>query len=359
MIEAIHESPEALRRTLETNEQTIREIVGIIDKRRIERLFIIGVGSSFTAAQMSLPVFLYHSRIPVHILPATDLGLYADRLVNQRAIVLTVSRSGERGRVIDALQDSRERGALTVGMTGSPGSLLAQKCDLTLVTGEGPESAFPKTKSVTACAGLLMRLGLALSPPHDAQASSRIAALRAVPEALREILQAVETGIRDLMPFIDAHHTLLVAGSGGNYGVALEAAVKVQEAAYITTLAADTGNWLHGPLSPLEPGWLVLALACPNDFQVSRELLKLAGRLGAHRLSITSSGVDLSDCSDHLLTLPFSPDPLLAPLYFLPSIQILAYYWTLARQRDPDRPEAMSAILEAILPPGRQEPESM
>ena len=42
---------------------------------------------------------------------------------------------------------------------------------------------------------------------------------------------------------------------------------------------------------------------------------------------------------------------------FLPPIQLLTYYWAVANGLDPDTPANMNAVLEAMLPDGRQEPE--
>jgi glucosamine 6-phosphate synthetase-like amidotransferase/phosphosugar isomerase protein len=48
---------------------------------------------------------------------------------------------------------------------------------------------------------------------------------------------------------------------------------------------------------------------------------------------------------------------LLAGLFYLPPLQLLTYYWTLAKGLNPDAPSAMRDVLDAILPPGREEPE--
>jgi hypothetical protein len=38
-------------------------------------------------------------------------------------------------------------------------------------------------------------------------------------------------------------------------------------------------------------------------------------------------------------------------------LQLLAYHWTVSRGMNPDAPASMAAILDAVLAPGRQEPE--
>ena len=76
---------------------------------------------------------------------APELGYYAPRLVDVQTLVVVVSRSGERGAVVNALADSLQRGAFGVAVTGVADSLLAQTAQLTLLTAEGPEITFPKT----------------------------------------------------------------------------------------------------------------------------------------------------------------------------------------------------------------------
>jgi glucosamine 6-phosphate synthetase-like amidotransferase/phosphosugar isomerase protein len=358
MIDYIHEGGEALQRTLEDNEETVQSIVTRVSRDGIERVIIAGIGSSHTAAMMAAPLFRYHSRLATHVIPATEVGHYASRLVDQKTLIVVVSRSGERSWVVNALRDAVAREALGVAMTGVGDSLLAQSGEMVLLTSEGPEITFPKTKSVIACAGLLMRLALALAAPDDREASQRLTALRAMPQVIQRCVAQSELEIRALIPAIKDHEVVMIGGTGSNYGVALEAAVKIQEAAYVTCLSDDTGNLLHGSLGPLSARWLVIPLVSTYDLQLSKEFLKLVGQLGAHRLSIVESGLDLEGETDYLLTLPERVDSLLAALAFLPPIQLLTYYWTLANGRNPDSPDVMNILLKAFLPPGREEPDT-
>ena len=357
MIEYIREGPQALRRTLESNEAGIQSLIEEVRRRGIQRLVVSGVGSSFTAALMAAPIFRYHSSLPVHILPSTAHGYYASRLIDERSLVVVVSRSGERDWVVNALKEAVERGAYGVAMTGVADSLLAQQGQVTLLTQEGPEITFPKTKSVVTCAGLLMRLGLALASPDDEEALERLKTLRALPAKMEKTIGKAEPEIRSLMPSLVPHKVVVVGGTGSNYGVAMEAAVKLQETAYVPTLADDTGNVFHGPLGPVDRDWLIIPLVTAMDLRLSKQLLQLAGRFGAHRMAVVEPGLDLEGLADFSVTIPERADPLLAALLFLPPMQLLTYYWTVARGMNPDEPSVMRDMLDAMLPPGREEPE--
>jgi fructoselysine-6-P-deglycase FrlB-like protein len=60
---------------------------------------------------------------------------------------------------------------------------------------------------------------------------------------------------------------------------------------------------------------------------------------------------------EYSFTLTKPVDLLTAGLIYLILIQLLTYYWSLSQGFNPDAPTAMRVMLDAILPPGREEPE--
>jgi len=357
MIGYIHEGPQGLRRTLEAGESPVLSLARQVREAGIQRILMTGIGSSYTAAMMALPVFRYHCRLPTYVLPGPEAGYYASRLIDERALVIAISRSGERGVVVDTLAEAVQRGALGVAVTAVPESLLAQKAQASLVTAEGRELTWPKTKSVVAATGLLMRLGLALAEPGDEEAAGRLAVLHSMPQSMQEILKASETAVQALMPEVGTRQLVAVVGTGGNYGTAIEGAMKIMEASSVSTRFDTTDGMLSGPVGGVDRRWLVVALVATEDLQMTRELLRVTRELGGHTLAISAPGLDLLGLAHQVLTLPVAPDPLLGALLYLPPLQLLAYYWTVARGMNPDAPASMKAILNAVLPPGRQEPE--
>lgn len=357
MIEYIREGPHALQKTLQANAAGIADIAARARIQSLDHIILTGLGSSYTSAMMAAPIFTNFCPLPVTILPATELGLYSERLIDDRCLVISISRSGERGAVVDAVIEAQRRHAFAVAVTGSPGSLLAQASQVTLLTQEGPEITFPKTKSVLACTGLLMQLGLVLAEPEDKEAAELRQALSAIAETASAVISEAEPEIQSLIPSIQDHRLVAVTGSGSNIGVALEAAIKIQEAAFIPTRGESTIGLVHGPIGALDENWLVVPLVTGTDLDVSSDLLRLVHKFGGHSLCMHAPDVDLAGLSDYSIRLPGTAGPYLAALLFLPPIQLLTYYWTLARKMNPDAPTSMGAILETILPPGRKEPE--
>jgi glucosamine 6-phosphate synthetase-like amidotransferase/phosphosugar isomerase protein len=77
-------------------------------------------------------------------------------------------------------------------VTSVADSLLAQTSKLSLITQEGPEITFPKTKSVSACVATLMRLGLALARPEDTTAQQRLEKLNHLSADMKAFIESIE-----------------------------------------------------------------------------------------------------------------------------------------------------------------------
>ena len=357
MIEYIRDEPELLARTFRDADAAVRELVDGVRADRWRRLVVVGVGSSYNAALMAVPAFRLHSPIPVEVLPSTELAYYAERWLGRDTIVLSVSRSGERGWVVETQQAAREAGAYTVAMTGIADSLLADEADLVLPTSEGLEITFSKTKSVMTCAGLLVRLALCLAPATDYEAQRRLALLGRMPGIIDDPIRSCEPKIAEVVSKLAGIGHISLCGSAANHGVALEGAIKIQETSFVPTRAEDTGNCLHGVLGTSDSSWLLVAMVASRDVVVSRAVLNLAGVIGARRLAITEPGLVNPEDAEHIVELAEGTDPVLAGLGSLPCLQLLTYYLTLARDKDPDAPSYMQAQFDAMLPEGREEPE--
>lgn len=357
MLDYIHQSPDALKRTLSSNEVKIERIASQVQERKIQRIIISGVGSSYTAGMIAAPVFMRVCALPTFLLPSTEIAAYQPGLIDSNTLIIAVSRSGERGWVVDSFNEAVRQGAMGVAITGNSEGLLAQNAPNLLVTSEGPEVSFPKTKSVITHAGMLVRLALALADPKDPAAATILKAFYAMPAQIEDILQACTPQVQGLMTELKKYRTMMLAGTLGNFGVALEGSLKMQEASGLVVVSNETGNMLHGSWGTITPDWLVALLVTGYDQTLAEINLRLAGKLGAKRLAIVEAGLDLGSLADYEITLPCKPERFLAGLAFLPPIQLLTYYWAVANGLDPDSPANESAVLKAMLPEGRQEPE--
>lgn len=357
MLDYIHEGPSSLERTLADNFSVVDDLAQWARSQTLGAFLLTGLGSSYLAEVAALPTFLHWLEIPTMALPTTEIIGLDHKWLNPTTVGVFASRSGERKWVVNGLRHASERGMRTVAMTGVVDSLMAQKTDKLFVTSEGPEITFPKTKSVLCTLGALLHLALALSPDGSDAKSKRLNDLKRVPDLVAQVIATVEERVADLVPSFAAHNHVMIAGSMGNIGVALEAALKIQETVSISAQGADTGMLLHGATCGIDESWLIVLLATKSDEILSRETAIVAKSMQAKVLCITEPGLDISDVADYQIQLPTLVTSEFMPLVYLPTVQLLTYYWAVERGLDPDKPRGMSTVLGTILPLGRDEPE--
>jgi glucosamine--fructose-6-phosphate aminotransferase (isomerizing) len=356
MLEYIREQPQAVAKTRRVCQPGIVELQRMWDRKPPKHVIVAGLGSSYTAAQMASPLLRRCLPVPTSVTVATEVGVDLGLPLGPDTLVVLVSRSGERGGIVDAQLAARRAGATCAAVTAVESSLLGQGADVVIVTGEGPESTYAKTKSVIGTATALMELGLALG--RDAAESSRLrAALARVPELLAQEIQEAEHHLEPLASRLARHQSTLITGTAGNQGVAQEGAIKIQEAAAVTCEWDEAGSAYYGTVTILNPDWLFVALVTRADYQLNRALLDLAGRFGAYRLCIAEPGLELDDRAESLIRVGDAVDPLVAPLLFLPPIHLLTYHLAAGRGLNPDEPLFADMMLKAMLPPGREEPD--
>ena len=357
MLGYIREEPEAVARTLDAVEARLGDLVDLVAARHPKRLVVAGFGSSYTAAKMSLPLFRRHLAIPSILTVASEIGVDRGVLLDAHTLVILVSRSGERGWLTAACEAAQASGAMCVAVTAAEKSQLARASDLVILTGEGPEAAYPKTKSVMATAAGLMKIALSLDPERSAESEQQNQALSDAVDQLERSIAEGERIVEPLAAWLASHKVALIAGTGGNEGVAQEAALKVQEAAGFYGQWENSGDAIHGALGMLDQSCLFVGLVGRADYKLHLALLDLVGRFGADRLCVAEAGLSLDQACDAVVEIPAAADPLVAPLLFLPPLQLLTYYAAVARGLNPDHPAFAETMLAAMLPPGRAEPD--
>jgi glutamine---fructose-6-phosphate transaminase (isomerizing) len=357
MLSYIYESGLALERTIRQGEVAVEEIVIEARRRGCRRVILSGVGSSYTAACAARPAFDCLVDIPTYLIPATELSFYGS-LLGHDTLVLLLSRSGERKFLIDALAVAQDSGALTVLVTGAANSIMAQQASRLVLTSEGPEASFPKTKSVTAGIGIFLAFALALAGEQHEEAVVVRSALQGAPALIDEALELAVPALDEIEGSLLTYDQVIVAGTGCNTGVAMEMQIKLQESALVTTEWMDTGNLFHGPLCLLDKSWLTVLLVTSGDLEISSETFRLVDELGGRTLGLIPSDLAPAVMPEHLIPLPRSPHRLCEALIYLPVLQLLSYRWTIGKGLDPDSPSGSDVIMGAMLPEGRVEAEA-
>ena len=123
-----------------------------------------------------------------------------------------------------------------------------------------------------------------------------------------------------------------------------EGSLKLQEIAYVHSEAYAAGELKHGPISLIEDGTLVIALATvPELFEKTMSNVKEVKARGANVLGVITENMipEAQKTVDRYLAVP-KTHPLLQPSLNVVPLQIFAYYVALARGCDVDKPRNLA-----------------
>jgi glucosamine--fructose-6-phosphate aminotransferase (isomerizing) len=297
-------------------------------------------GTSDNAARYAQYLFGSLNRLPVALATPSLFGIYRTPPRLRDALVLGISQSGQSPDIVAAVEEGRRQGALTVAVTNTPASPLAETAENVLLLEAGEERAVAATKTYTA-----QLAALALLAVHLARDQGRLQALRRVPEAVKAAL-SLEQAIGQASQRYAHVAQCVVLGRGYNYATAFEIALKLKELAYIVAEPYSSADFRHGPVAIVEQGFPVIVVApqgvvYDDVFALTR---KLADRDAD--LAVISDRDEVLEMGRVSLRLPVPLPEWLSPFTCIVPGQLLALHATLAKGYDPDHPRGLTKVTE-------------
>lgn len=297
---------------------------------------LLARGSSDNVAVYGRYLIELASRRPAGLAAPSVHTRYQASIDYDGYLAVALSQSGATPEIVETAARMRRSGAVVVGITNEAGSPLTDVCDLTLLTGAGPELAVPATKTVTA----QMLAVASIAAAYDSELVPA-ADLEALPEAVASLLADSGAGSGPAAAlaarWADARR-LVVTGRGLAYAAALETALKIKETARVHAEGLSSADLLHGPIAALDSRLPVLVVSAGERF--ASDEAALASRLAAEGVPYAVCG----PAADADLPLPAAASEVTAPILATIRGQQLALAASLERGLNPDAPAGLSKV---------------
>jgi len=341
----IDEQPAVLAQTLQALLPQVPELRRLA--RDARQVLFIARGSSDNAGvygQYLLPV--HSGRLATLASPSVATAYHA-KVDLRGTLAVALSQSGGTEEIVETLGWARDGGARTVAVTNTAGSPLTEVADLSLVTEAGRERAVPATKTYTCQLLAVAVLAHALAP--TGVGTQLVDELQEVPAAVERSLQRAD----DVQPLVEALagvDRVVVSGRGFATSSALELALKLEEACYLSAVGMSYADLLHGPIAVLDEHTATILVAA-DDSPVLEGTVHLAGRAQAAGAPVYSIGGGRQLAAASSLAVPGTDLPeLVAPLALIVPGQLLAEQLARRRGIDPDSPRGLSKVTQTEQP---------
>ncbi|PIE18433.1 MAG: glucosamine--fructose-6-phosphate aminotransferase [Proteobacteria bacterium] len=330
--------PQVLQRILRRERKKALRLAQAIDHFDPQLVLIVGRGSADNAGLYGKYLFGAHNRQIVALATPSLITRYGAAPDLSRALVVAISQSGESYDVVETVEAARASGAMTVAVTNTEGSPLANAASEALLCHAGEERSVAATKTYTAQLYLLALLSAAMTGKQ-----TLIDHLDRVPDAVRETLdQELEAqAIAERLRYLEQ---CAVVGRGFCYGSAFEIALKLAELTYVVAQPYSSADFRHGPIAVVDRGFCVLLLA-PKG-KVLPDLEELAVELGRRQAEVIaiSNAAGLCKMATRALRLPSGLPEHLAPLPCVVPGQLLAMHLCRAKGLPLDTPRGLNKV---------------
>ena len=353
MLKEIYEQPKALRDTISPRIRGGEVVLEGIDLskeylRNVRKIYLVACGSAYYVSVLAKYTFEKTCRIPTEPVMASEFR-YSVPVVDERDLVVIISQSGETADTLAALREAKRLGAKTLAVVNVVGSAIAKAADQTIYTWAGPEIAVATTKAFSAQLAVVYLLALHMAKELGTLEEDRIreltAQLEQLPDAVSQTLSKKNLeAIQYYASRYYGHHDAFYIGRNMDSAVCLEGSLKLKEVAYLHSEAYPAGELKHGPISLIEEGTLVVALATNRSlFDKTMANIREVRARGADVLCITLEELEeaAKKSTQGILCVP-AVDPMFQPSLTLIPLQIFAYYMALNRGCDVDKPRNLA-----------------
>ena len=266
--------------------------------------------------------------------------------LNQKALVIVVSQSGETADTLAALRMAKEKGITTMAIVNVVGSSIAREADKVFYTLAGPEISVATTKAYSAQLAAMYCLSVQFAKVREKiteeQYSYYISELLTLPEKMQKTLEDKERIQWFAAKYANAHDVFFV-GRGIDYAVCLEGSLKLKEISYIHSEAYAAGELKHGTISLIEQGTLVIGVLTQSELyeKTISNMLECKSR-GAYLMGLTTYGkYEIEDQVNFTVYVPRVDEHFVGSLAVIP-LQLLGYYVSVAKGLDVDKPRNLA-----------------
>ncbi|NLM74074.1 MAG: glutamine--fructose-6-phosphate transaminase (isomerizing) [Clostridiaceae bacterium] len=351
MIKEIFEEPASVKATLSPR---IKDNEIVLDKftitdemiKNCEKIHIIACGTAYHAGVVGKYIIEKLARIPVETEVASEFR-YRDPIINDKHLTIVLSQSGETIDTLMAMREAKRKGSRTLAIVNVVGSSIAREADDVLYTWAGPEIAVASTKAYNTQLSALYLVALSFGRRKgllsDEEYNNYLNQLQQVPDMISKVLNERE----DIQKFASEHfnaRSVFYIGRGLDYALSMEGSLKLKEISYIHSEAYAGGELKHGTIALIEDGTLVIcSLTQEQLFEKMIGNIREVKARGAVVMAIAyeKNAAEVAKIADSVITIP-DADPTIAPIVAVTPMQLFAYYVSVMKGNDVDKPRNLA-----------------
>ncbi len=300
------------------------------------QVIFMGCGSSYYLSLAAAALYQDLTGHPARAVPGGELWLNPRVFLSAgKTLLIAVSRSGTTTETLQAALKFKADDHGDVVVISNYEEALSRMADVSVIVEAGQEQSIAQTRSFAslyvAAAAACVRMG---------GRSGLQSYLRGLPVVGERLIANYESYAQQLGENLDLDRFYFL-GSGIRYGLACEANLKMKEMTLTHSEPFHFLEFRHGPMSMVNECSLVVGLLSDANRSHEAKVLSEMEALGATVVGLGESDAQVNFASG-------IPECVRGVLY-LPVLQLVAFYRSLAKGLNPDRPNNLTAVVKLVL----------
>jgi glutamine---fructose-6-phosphate transaminase (isomerizing) len=304
-----------------------------------DQVIFTGCGSTYYLSLAAAALYQEMTGCAARAVPASELLLNPQIVVGRDTIspnlLVAISRSGTTTETIRAVEKFKAEKRGEVVVISNYDEVLSRLADVNIVIDKGQEESVAQTRSFASMYVAVTAFCVRMAGREDL-----VEAMRRLPQVGTSIISNHESWARRLGENSDFDRFYFL-GSGIRYGLACEANLKMKEMTLTHSEPFHFLEFRHGPMSMVNEKAVVVGLLSDANRVHEAKVLSEMQTLGGRVASLGESEAEV--CFESGV-----PESVRGVLY-LPVLQMMACYRSLAKGLNPDRPKNLTAVVKLTL----------
>ena len=312
--------------------------------KKIKRIIILGMGSSYNAGYIGAYYFENISKIQSQIINASEF-IDSGKIINEKDLVIGITQSGETAETIKALEYAKNKKAKTLAIVEKSVSQASIISDITVNIGSGPEYAVASTKTFTSTTISLFIIAKYLLSKTQSKLLKHeeiTKEINLLNKRINDLLKNTNK-IKEISKNLSHLEHILFLGRDIMYPIAMEGALKMKEVCYIHAEAYPAGEMKHGVNALIGKNMPSLVMA-PSGKSFNK-MVSTVNEIRARNGEV----VGILDTEDNEINLLLSNyliidsfNSYLDTVLYTINLQLISFYTSLILKINPDRPRNLA-----------------
>jgi glucosamine--fructose-6-phosphate aminotransferase (isomerizing) len=335
--EEIHSQPEAWQDALAVIEKSSKALKKIVADDYTQVVFT-GCGSTYYLSLAAAALFQQMTGRPARAVPGGELLLNPQvSLTDEKTLLVAVSRSGSTTETVNVVEQfKKERRGPVIAITNYGDQPLAGLADVPVVIEKGQEQSVAQTRSFASMYVAATALTTLAAGREDLRKS-----MEGLPNCGVKLIATYESLAREIGEDLNLDRFYFL-GSGSRYGLACEVNLKMKEMTLTHSEPFHFLEFRHGPMSMVTDTAVVIGLLSDSQREHEQKVLDEMTALGGHVASLGETNT--------LVAFQSGIAESVRGVLYLPVLQMMAYFRSIKKGLNPDRPNHLTAVVTLSLP---------